>query len=148
MEETLSRGWNDLLARDSGFLHVRLIIQPLVAVFLAIRAGCMDAREGRSAFFWSLLRTPRNRLALLRQLWKDVGTVFIIAVVLDVVYQIIVLRWIYPLQTLIVATLLAIVPYLVVRGPTNRIVSTVRHSRPRNNTGNSRHGQKDNCDSG
>ena len=56
----------------------------------------------------------------MRQLWKDVGKLFLVAVVLDVVYQIIVLHWVYPVQTLIVATMLAIVPYLVVRGLANR----------------------------
>jgi hypothetical protein len=126
MEEMLSRGWGDLIARDSGPLHARLVLQPLVATVVAIRAGWRTAGEDRPAFFPSLLRGPAKRYSLLREAWKDVGKVFVVAVVVDVVYQIIVFRWVYPVQTLIVATMLAIVPYLVVRGPTNRITSQIR----------------------
>ena len=43
------------------------------------------------------------------------------AVIMDLVYEGVVGRWFYPLETLIVAVVLAIVPYLVVRGPVNRI---------------------------
>jgi hypothetical protein len=122
----LSRGWNDLMARDSGPLHLRLILQPLVAVILAIRAGWADAREGRAIFFWTLVRNPTQTRAMLRNLWKLVGKVFLVAVVLDVVYQLIVLHWIYPLETLIVATVLALVPCMVVRAIGNRIVTLAR----------------------
>ena len=63
---------------------------------------------------------------MLRQTWEDVCKLFMVAIVLDVIYQVIVLHWIYPVQTLIVASVLAIVPYMVVRGPTRRIVSEIR----------------------
>jgi hypothetical protein len=123
LEEMFSRGWSELIARDSGPLHGRLVLQPLVATILATRAGWRDARERRRLFFWTLVRDPTERQPLLGQLWKDVGKLFLAAVVLDVVYQIVVLPWVYPVQSLIVATTLAIAPYLVVRGLTNRIVS-------------------------
>ena len=55
--------------------------------------------------------------------WKRFGKIFILAVVLDVIYQIKVNhRW-YPGETLAVALLLAVLPYVVVRGPVNRLVS-------------------------
>ena len=44
-----------------------------------------------------------------------------VACVLDVVYQLLVLRWVYPVQTVIVATVLAILPYMVFRGLANRL---------------------------
>jgi hypothetical protein len=50
-----------------------------------------------------------------------VGRVFLLAVVLDVVYQIIVRRFVYPGETIIVAFILAIVPYLIVRGLVTRL---------------------------
>jgi hypothetical protein len=123
MEEMFSRGWKELIARDSGLLHIRLILQPLVATLLAIRSGLRDARHGRPVFFWTVVRDPAQRRSLLRQLWTDVGKLFLVAAALDVIYQIIVLHWFYPVQTLIVAIVLAIIPYLVVRGLTNRIVT-------------------------
>ncbi|MGQ3683547.1 MAG: hypothetical protein ACUBOA_00760 [Candidatus Loosdrechtia sp.] len=120
-EEAFSRGWNELIARYSGPLHVRFILQPLVASIIAIRSGLNDACEGRSIFFWTLALKPAQRRSLLRQLWKDVGKLFLVACVLDVVYQLLVLRWVYPVQTVIVATVLAILPYLVFRGIANRL---------------------------
>jgi hypothetical protein len=53
--------------------------------------------------------------------WKGVGKVFLLALVLDGVYQMIVSRFIYPGAVLIVALLLAIVPYLVLRGLITRL---------------------------
>jgi hypothetical protein len=52
--------------------------------------------------------------------------VFVLALVLDVVYQVLVLHWVYPGELLVVATLLALVPYLIVRGPANRIAARMR----------------------
>jgi hypothetical protein len=121
MEEMFNRGWTELIARDSGPLHVRLVLQPLVATLLAVRSGLHDAREGRPVFFWALALEPAQRRALLRHLWKDVGKLFLVACFLDVVYQVLVLRWVYPMQTLPLATVLAILPYIVFRGLANRV---------------------------
>ena len=46
---------------------------------------------------------------------------FILALALDVVYQIIVLRFVYPGEALIVAFILAITPYLILRGLVTRL---------------------------
>ena len=131
MEEMFTRAWNDLLARDSGPLHFRLFLQPLVATILAIRAGWADAWAGRPIFFRTLVREPAQARTVLRNLWTFVGKVFIVAVALDVVYQLIVLQWIYPVETLIVATMLALVPCMVVRAIGNRIVTVIRQRRLR-----------------
>ena len=67
----------------------------------------------------------------MKQGWKDVGTVFLIATILDAVYQLIVHRGVYILEVLITAVSLAIVPYVLLRGPVNRIARVVfaaRHS--------------------
>jgi hypothetical protein len=64
---------------------------------------------------------PRSR-ELFQRAWKDVGKVFIVAVTLDVIYELIVYRWVYPGQALIVATVLAVVPFLLICGPVTRIV--------------------------
>ena len=126
MLEMLTRGIENLVGRNSGPLHFRLFVQPLMATILAIRAGWADAWEGRPIFFWTLMQEPRRTAAMLRNLWRIAGKVFLVAVLLDVFYQIIVFRWVYPVETLIVATVLALVPCLVVRGVGNRIVTLMR----------------------
>ena len=126
MVEMFTRAFENLIARDSGPLHLRLFLQPLMATILAIRAGWADAWQGRPIFFWTLLHEPRRTAAMLRNLWRIAGKVFLVAVVLDVVYQIIVFQWIYPVELLIVATILALVPCMVVRAIGNRIITFVR----------------------
>src|SRR5262245_545425 len=121
MDHLFSREWQDLLARADGFMTFRLMVQPAVAIFLALRAGWEDARAGRPPYDWAVVTDPAHRQYLLRQGWQDVGRVFVLALVLDVIYQVSVLHWVYPGELLVVATLLALVPYLLVRGPVNRI---------------------------
>jgi hypothetical protein len=130
MEDMITRGWQELIGRDAGPLHLRLVIQPVMAGIFAIRSGLKDARERRPVFFWTVVLDPAQRSDLLRQGWKDVGKLFIAAIILDVIYQIIVFHWLYPVQSLIVAMTLAIVPYPVVRGLTNRIMSQTRPGPP------------------
>ena len=130
MEEFLARVWENLIGRVGGPMTFRLILQPTVAGFLAIRAGLKDAREGRPAYFWAIFTDPGQRRALLREGWKAVAKVFCMALLIDVIYQWIVQRWVYPGEALIVATMLAIVPYLLMRGPVNRVVRHWRRGVP------------------
>lgn len=129
MDDLLTRLWENLGGRIGGPFTFRLILQPLVAAALAIRAGLLDARTGRPPYFWAILTNPVHRRDLLREGWKAVASVFAVAVVIDVVYQLIVFRWVYLGEVLIVAFLLACVPYLLIRGPANRIASAFRHGR-------------------
>jgi hypothetical protein len=108
-------------------MNFRLIVQPTVAIVLAIRAGLSDARQGRPAFLWAAITNPAYRPELLRQGWKDVGKVFILAVVLDVIYQLAVHHGVYLGELLFVAIVLAIIPYVLVRGPVTRIRKRLVH---------------------
>jgi hypothetical protein len=123
IDEFFARVWEMLIGRLDGPFTFRLIVQPTVAAIFAIRSGLRDAREGRPPYlFWSVFTNAARRPELLRHLWKDVGKVFIVAVVLDVIYELVVHRWVYPGQAVIVAIVLAIVPYLLIRGPVTRIM--------------------------
>jgi hypothetical protein len=143
MEEALRQAWDNLFGRVDGPMSFRLIIQPVVATFLAIRAGWTDAREGRAIFFWTLARDPTRTRVMLRNLWRIAGKVFLVALVLDAIYQVIVLHWIYPVQAVIVATLLALVPCMVVRAVGNRIVAMAHRRQPTENTEAPRSDSKD-----
>ncbi len=122
MDHLWTRVGSQLLARVTGPMKFRLVLQPAMAAFFAIRAGLADAKAGRSPYFWGLVWKDRgHRTERLKEGWKSVGRVFILAIALDVVYQIIVLHFVYPGETIIVAFLLAIVPYLLIRGPVTRL---------------------------
>lgn len=120
MDELLTRVFEDLVGRVGGPLKFRLLLQPAMAVFFAIRDGRKDARESRVPYFWAIFTQPLHRKELLREGWKAVGKVFVIATVIDLIYQVITLRWIYPGEALLVAFILAGIPYLLIRGPVNR----------------------------
>src|SRR4029453_12348406 len=88
--------------------------------------GLRDAREGRPPYLWTLVTKPEHRVDLLREGWRSIARVFILAVVMDLIYEWVVGRSFYPLETLIVAIVLAVLPYVFVRGPVNRI-ATKKH---------------------
>src|SRR3954462_2064859 len=94
----------------------RLIKQRARPPLFAIRAGLRDAREGQPPFLWAFYAHPGRRRELLRQAGSDVGRVFILALVLDAIYQVIVHSGIFTLELLLTATLLALVPYVILRG--------------------------------
>lgn len=121
MQDVLNRICENLAGRITGPMAFRFVLQPTIAAILAIRAGLRDARDGRVPYFWSVVSDPEHRRDLLRLGWKDVGKVFCLAIALDVIYQVIVARWIYPFETLVVAAGLAILPYLLLRGAVTRL---------------------------
>ena len=129
MDEIFARVWENLYARLTGPMNLRLIIQPTVATILALRAGLQDAHHNREPFLWSVFWNSGHRRELFRQAWKDIGKVFVLATILDAIYQLIVHRGVYILELLITAVTLAIVPYILVRGPVNRIAKMVFTSR-------------------
>ena len=120
-----TRFLENMVARVSGPMSLRLVLQPTMAAIFAIRSGLKDARQGRPAFLWTILTDPASRNDLVKDGWKSVGKVFIIAMALDVVYQIIVSHFIYPLEVIVTAFLLAIVPYICLRGLVTRLARKI-----------------------
>jgi hypothetical protein len=121
MDNIWVRFSTQLLARVSGPMKFRLVLQPAMAAFFAIRAGLADARAGKTPYFWCLLSDPGQRADMIKDGWKSVGGVFILALVLDAVYQIIELHFVYVGEMIAVAIILAIVPYLILRGLVTRL---------------------------
>ena len=121
MDELLARFLGNLHDRVSGPMSFRLVLQPAMAAFFAIRAGLQDGRTGRPPYLWAILTDPAHRRDLLHEGWKAIAKVFVMAVVIDAIYQFVQLRWFYPNEALIVAIVLALVPYLLIRGPVGRI---------------------------
>ena len=128
MEDFFTRVWTDLVGRVGGPLTFRIILQPTMAALLGLRVGLKDARVDRPAFLWTRLTNRIHRAELMREGWATIARVFVLAVIMDVVYQWIVLRWIYPGEAMIMAILLAIFPYVFIRGPANRIARRLRGS--------------------
>ena len=128
MEELLKQFWPDLVGRVHGPFTFRLVLQPLSAALIACRAGLRDARSGRPAYGWAILTNAADRNDLLKEGWRELTRVFLIAVIVDLIYEIIKFHEIHPVQSLIVAAVLALLPYPLFRGVVNRIVRRWRQS--------------------
>ena len=70
---------------------------------------------------WGAISNPAYRREFLHQGWKDIDQVVILSVTLDAIYQLIVHRGVYLGELVVVAIVLAIIPYVLVRGPVNRV---------------------------
>ena len=121
IQDVATRQWNDLLARPSGPLGFRFILQPAMAAIAAIRAGLVDARTGRSPYFFTILTNPAERSARVREGLAATSRIFLLGLGMDAIYQFIVLKKFYPVEALIIAFVLAVVPYFIIRGPVARI---------------------------
>jgi hypothetical protein len=121
IQEILTRFWDQLLARPTGPLAFRLVLQPIMAAILAILDGLKDARAGRPLYTWTILTDPVHRASYLREGLKRVCRVIVFALVMDAIYQFMVLRWFYPGEAIVIAFVLAVLPYLLIRGPVARI---------------------------
>ena len=119
--DVLERIAQNLLSRVVGPLHFRIYFQPIMASILGIRHGMKDAHDGSPVYFWTILSNSERRGELLKNAFKGVLKVFSFAIVLDAIYQLIDLHWFYPGEAVLTALLLAFVPYLLIRGPANRI---------------------------
>jgi len=113
----------DLVARLTGPLHFRLILQPLVAIALGIRDGLKDAKAGRPPFIMDLIVRPEGRRRQLKAALQALIKPLIIAIILDAVAQYLMLGTIYPGAAVFVGVVVMAVPYSLARGLTNRIVS-------------------------
>lgn len=121
LQGLLSRLWSDLVARPGGPLEFRFLLQPLVAALLAARDGMRDARTGRPPYFWTLLHDPAHRRERFREGVKSTFRVVLLGVAIDAFYQFKVHGTVYPGEALGIALLLGFVPYLLIRGPADRI---------------------------
>lgn len=121
MDDTLTRIWENLVGRIDGPFSFRFVLQPLMALIYATRDGILDARQGRPPYFWSVVFTPASRTALLREGWNAELRVIGLGVVMDLIYQFMVFGTIHPFELVVIVLALAFVPYVIFRGPINRI---------------------------
>ena len=133
----------DLTGRGmfGGRFQLRLIVQPLIAMILGIRLGLHDAKQGKPAFFASVVTGGRHGLGLLRQGLRDAIVPLCVAFVLDGVLQYLILGHVRPAAAVVVGLLLVFFPFVLAaggdesavepqpsRGRAARALSRVRHA--------------------
>jgi hypothetical protein len=123
-DESLGRLWTDILDRPSGPMTFRFILQPTMAIIAALRDGFHDARLGRRPYVWALIHGVRDSGGRSGRLWEGIistARILILGVVMDIIYQWKVLDTFRPGQSAVIAILLAFIPYLLLRGPFERV---------------------------
>ena len=121
IQEVLHRVWTDLLSRPSGPESFRFIFQPIMAAVVATLDGIKDARAGRTPYFRTLLRDPAQRGPRLREGFKATSRIIALGFGLDAIYQFKTVGTFYPGEAIVIVFLLAFLPYLLVRGPADRV---------------------------
>ena len=114
------RFFEDVVARLHGPGRLRFILQPLVAIVLGSRDGIKDARAGRPPFLRNLLFQPTDRPGLMRSALASVRDLLAIAILLDVISQLLIFRMVHPGAALVIGPVLIAFPYASARALANR----------------------------
>ena len=94
----------------------RFILQPIMATIAALLDGVKDARTGRAPFLDDVLTNPAKRAGRLHEAVIATARIILLGLVMDAIYQFIEFKTFHPAEAVIIALLLAFVPYVVLRG--------------------------------
>jgi hypothetical protein len=119
--EVLARIWQNMLDRPGGSFGFRFVLQPVMATVAALRDGISDARTGRAPLLRTILTDPEQRRGRLDEALIATARIILLGLVMDTAYQFIEFETFHPAETVIIAVLLAFVPYVVLRGLVTRI---------------------------
>jgi hypothetical protein len=100
----------DMPKRLTGPGRSRLLLQPLVATLLGIRSGVADGRAGRPPRLSGVLVHSDLRGELLRTGFETVVNLLLIGILLDAVFQWVILGVSHPGAALVVGPVLIVVP--------------------------------------
>ena len=119
--EVRDRIWQNMLERPSGTMNFRFILQPVMATIAALLDGVKDARTGRAPFLATVLTDPAKRAGRLQEAVIATARIILLGLIMDAIYQFIEFKTFHPAEAVIIALLLAFVPYVVLRGIISRI---------------------------
>lgn len=130
LRDTYQRGGIYLFSRDFiedipkrlvGPGRFRFILQPLFAILLGIRSGLTDARAGRPPYLRGMLFHRDLRGGLVKTGWATVVNLVLMGILLDSVFQWLILGTSYPGAALVAGSVLIMAPYSVARAFSNRL---------------------------
>lgn len=113
--QTHERFWADIVGRLHGPMTIRFYLQPTMALIAALHDGIRDARQGHKAFFWTALWDPTQERGRLRQGIIATSRTALLGLGMDTLYQIRVFDAFRPIEAVMMALLLAVIPYFIFR---------------------------------
>ena len=117
------RFFEDMRARFSGPGRLRFLLQPTAALLLGVRDGKRDSQAKCPPFLYGLAFRRTHRLELWRTAIASVRDLVAIAIIVDLIAQVLIFREIHPGAALLLGPVLIAVPYSISRALTNRIAS-------------------------
>jgi hypothetical protein len=119
--------FEDLPRRLTGPGRFRFVVQPTIATLLGIRSGRADARAGRPPYLYGVLFHRGLRAELLRSGFGTVVNLLLMGILLDAVFQWVILGVSHPGAALVVGPVLIVAPYSLTRALSNRLARLYGH---------------------
>ena len=113
--------FEDIPKRLVGPGRFRFVLQPLMAVILGVLSGLADARAGRPPYLWGILFHRHLRGELMKTGFSTIVNLILMGVLLDVVFQRIILGVAHPGPALMIGPILIVTPYAIARALSNRL---------------------------
>ncbi len=115
-----ARLWQNLVDRPGGPMLFRFFLQPTMAAIAAVLDGLKDARLVLPPFWVTVLRDPTRRVQRLNEAVVATSRVMLLGLVMDTIYQVIEFDTFHPAEAVVITLVLALLPYLVLRGLVSR----------------------------
>ena len=128
--DVLERIWRNMIDRTGGPMTFRFFLQPIMVLIAALFDGIRDARAGRSYYLRTIHTDPAKRAGRLHEGLIATARVILLGLCMDAIYQFIEFDTFHPAEAVIIALLLAFVPYVLLRGPIARVASWWLGRRP------------------
>jgi hypothetical protein len=112
---------DDIPRRLAGPGRFRFFMQPLMAVIFGVLSGLRDARAGRPPYIYGILFHPNLRGDLMKTGFSAIANLMLMGILLDAVFQWIILGVAHPGAALIIGPILVATPYVAARSFSNRL---------------------------
>jgi hypothetical protein len=122
--------FEDIPKRLTGPGKFRFVLQPLIAIILGIRSGLADARAGKPPYLYGILFHRHLRRELLASGFETVVNLLLMGILMDSVFQWIILGASYPGAAFVVGPMLILLPYATARALANRLARLRTESGP------------------
>ncbi len=113
--------FEDIPRRLAGPGKFRFVLQPLVAVILGVRSGLADAKAGLPPYLSGVLFRSGLRGALVRSAFQTVINLLLMGILMDAIFQRMILGVSHPGAALVVGPVLIMLPYALARAVSNRL---------------------------
>ncbi len=113
--------FEDIPKRLAGPGRFRFVLQPTMAVILGILGGLADSRVGRPPYLHGILFHRKHRSELVRTAFKTIVNLVLMGILMDSVFQWVILGASYPGAALVVGPVLIVLPYTIARALSNRL---------------------------